>query len=129
MAAKKTRAQKMEEAVTAGNVKDVLRLTGKNMLDAQARSPGSFISPLFGIQNIAAVLKNRKASSNSTPTTTSDAEGDSSKSPAIVPRASNNWSDIVGSHFTDRGAKYYNEGGLVRGGGKAVKGRGRGKMV
>ena len=127
MAAKKTRAEKMEEAVAAGNVKDVLKFTGKNMLDAKARNPGALISPLFGIHNIAAVLKNRK--STTPPPEDKPDEEDKTQTPAITPRASNNWSDIVGSHFTDRGAKYYNEGGLVRGGGKAVKGRGRGKMV
>lgn len=36
------------------------------------------------------------------------------------------WEDIVGFHFPKPGMA---EGGLVRGGGKAIKGRGRGKMV
>lgn len=139
MAIKKTRAEKMEEAVEAGNVKKVLKLTGKNMLDAQARRPGSFISPLFGIKNISEVLKNRPPSSKppkeeDKPEADNDGPGkgppnNQPKNPAITPRASNSWADIVGSHFSDRNAKYYKEGGLVRGGGKAVKGRGRGKMV
>lgn len=40
---------------------------------------------------------------------------------------SNNWSDIVG-HYFPRGADNYKAGGLVRGGGVASKGRGRGRM-
>lgn len=43
--------------------------------------------------------------------------------------ASNNWPDIVKFYFPKGAGTQYKEGGLVRGGGKAVKGRGRGKFV
>ena len=43
--------------------------------------------------------------------------------------ASNNWPDIVAHYFPKGAGTQYNEGGLVRGGGCAAKGRGRGKIV
>ena len=42
---------------------------------------------------------------------------------------SNSWPDIVAHYFPKGAGTQYNEGGLVRGGGCAAKGRGRGKIV
>ena len=42
---------------------------------------------------------------------------------------SNNWPDIVAHYFPKGAGTQYNAGGLVRGGGCAAKGRGRGKIV
>ena len=42
---------------------------------------------------------------------------------------SNSWPHIVEFNFPKGAGKYYKDGGLVRGGGKATKGRGRGRMV
>ena len=43
--------------------------------------------------------------------------------------ASNNWPDIVKFYFPKGAGTQYKDGGLVRGGGCAAKGRGRGKIV
>ena len=43
--------------------------------------------------------------------------------------ASNNWPDIVAHYFPKGAGTQYKDGGLVRGGGCAAKGRGRGKIV
>ena len=48
--------------------------------------------------------------------------------PAGRPR-SNSWPDIVAHYFPKGAGDYYSEGGLVRGGGKAQKGKGRGRIV
>jgi len=55
--------------------------------------------------------------------------GGGGNAPLIGRPKSNSWEDIVAFNFPDGAGKYYKEGGLVRGGGKAVKGRGRGRMV
>lgn len=54
---------------------------------------------------------------------------DEDPKPEAVKPKSNSWVDIVAANFPSGAGKYYRDGGLVRGGGKAVKGRGRGKMV
>lgn len=45
-----------------------------------------------------------------------------------APAVPKRWPEIV-DHFFPRGGTGYKEGGLVRGGGAAVKGRGRGRIV
>lgn len=42
---------------------------------------------------------------------------------------SNSWPDIIKFNFPKGAGKQYKDGGLVRGGGKATKGRGRGRFV
>lgn len=54
---------------------------------------------------------------------------DENVDPSLARPKSNSWPDIVAFNFPKGAGKYYRDGGLVRGGGKAVKGRGRGKMV
>ena len=53
--------------------------------------------------------------------------------PPVTPEAtrpkSNSWPDIVANYFPKGAGTQYKDGGLVRGGGRAVKGRGRGKFV
>lgn len=122
--AKKT----LQELIDAGDVMGALKLEGQRQARAISAAGGKMFPNL---SSIASIWSQARKNAPAKPTEDKPAEEEkaSSTSPAIVPRASNNWSDIVGSHFSDRGAKYYNEGGLVRGGGKAVKGRGRGKMV
>ena len=57
-------------------------------------------------------------------------DGGSDGTPTTDSRpASNNWPDIVAHYFPKGAGTQYNEGGLVRGGGCAAKGRGRGKIV
>lgn len=48
--------------------------------------------------------------------------------PSIGRPKSNSWPDIVGFYFPEGAGNYYKDGGLVRGGGKALRGRGRGRM-
>lgn len=43
--------------------------------------------------------------------------------------ASNNWPDIVKFYFPKGAGTQYKEGGLVRGGGAAQRGKGRGRIV
>lgn len=123
--AKKT----LQELIDAGDVMGSL----KSVLQAQARGIAARGGKAFpSLSNIASVWAQARKNAPAKPPKEDEKppeEKAPAKNPAIVPRASNNWADIVGSHFEDRGGKYYNEGGLVRGGGKAVKGRGRGKMV
>lgn len=61
-----------------------------------------------------------------------DGSGDGAP-PPVTPEVSrpksNSWPDIVANYFPKGAGTQYKEGGLVRGGGKAVKGRGRGKFV
>ena len=49
--------------------------------------------------------------------------------PASLRPASNNWPDIVKFYFPKGAGNQYKEGGLVRGGGKAQRGSGRGRIV
>lgn len=49
--------------------------------------------------------------------------------PEVARPKSNSWPDIVANYFPKGAGTQYKEGGLVRGGGKAVRGRGRGKFV
>lgn len=56
-------------------------------------------------------------------------DGDGDTESSIGRPKSNSWPDIVAFNFPTGAGKYYKDGGLVRGGGKAVKGRGRGKIV
>jgi len=124
--AKKT----LQELIDAGDVMGALKLEGKRQAREIAAAGGKAFPNLSSIASIwSQARKNAPAKPSKEGDKPAEEEKAAAQGPAIVPRASNNWSDIVGSHFTDRGAKYYNEGGLVRGGGKAVKGRGRGKMV
>jgi hypothetical protein len=55
--------------------------------------------------------------------------GSGGTTPAGSRPASNNWPDIVAHYFPKGAGTQYNEGGLVRGGGCAAKGRGRGRIV
>ncbi len=60
--------------------------------------------------------------------------GDNPIKPPVAPMPpskpkSNSWPDIVAHYFPRGAGDYYNEGGLVRGGGKAQKGKGRGRIV
>lgn len=124
--AKKT----LQELIDAGDVMGAL----KSGLQTQARGIAARGNKAFpSLSSLASIWSQARKNAPAKPPKEGDKPAEEQKTPAknaaIVPRASNNWSDIVGSHFEDRGAKYYNEGGLVRGGGKAVKGRGRGKMV
>lgn len=127
--AKKT----LQELIDAGDVMGAL----KSGLKTQARGIAARGNKAFpSLSSLASIWSQARKNAPAKPPKDQppedkpgEEEKNLTKNPAITPRASNNWSDIVGSHFTDRGAKYYNEGGLVRGGGKAVKGRGRGKMV
>lgn len=48
--------------------------------------------------------------------------------PTAIRPATNSWQDIVSAYFPKTGGNVYKEGGLVRGGGAAQRGRGRGKM-
>jgi hypothetical protein len=52
-----------------------------------------------------------------------------SEDPASLRPASNNWPDIVKFYFPKGAGTQYKEGGLVRGGGAAQRGRGRGRIV
>lgn len=124
--AKKT----LQELIDAGDVMGAL----KSGLQTQARGIAARGNKAFpSLSSLASIWSQARKNAPAKPPKDQPPEDDkeekTAKNAAIVPRASNNWVDIVGSHFADRGAKYYNEGGLVRGGGKAVKGRGRGKMV
>ena len=56
---------------------------------------------------------------------TGDGSGGGGISTASVPKT---WPAIV-DHFFPNGGTGYKDGGLVRGGGRAQKGRGRGKIV
>lgn len=56
-------------------------------------------------------------------------DDDTDVDPSMGRPKSNSWPDIVAFNFPKGAGKYYKDGGLVRGGGKAVKGRGRGKIV
>lgn len=49
--------------------------------------------------------------------------------PASLRPASNNWPDIVKFYFPKGAGTQYKDGGLVRGGGKAQRGSGRGRIV
>ena len=48
--------------------------------------------------------------------------------PTAIRPATNSWQDVVSAYFPKTGGNVYKEGGLVRGGGAAQRGRGRGKM-
>jgi hypothetical protein len=56
-------------------------------------------------------------------------DGSGSATPVSSRPKSNNWPDIVAHYFPKGAGTQYNAGGLVRGGGCAAKGRGRGKVV
>jgi hypothetical protein len=62
-----------------------------------------------------------------------DGGSDDNAPPPVKPEPtrpkSNSWPDIVANYFPKGAGTQYKDGGLVRGGGKAVKGRGRGKFV
>lgn len=49
--------------------------------------------------------------------------------PASLRPASNNWPDIVKFYFPKGAGTQYKDGGLVRGGGAAQRGKGRGRIV
>ena len=108
-------------------------------------------SQLAGITKPNYVPPASNASSNTTSNTTSNTSSGTSNtaplptSPVTAPSyvGSSDWDDIV-SHYFPKGAgnyrdggkvksskpaQTYADGGLVRGGGKALRGRGRGKMV
>lgn len=57
-----------------------------------------------------------------------DGSGGGTTSTLTKPK-SNNWPDIVSFYFPEGARTQYKAGGLVRGGGAATKGRGRGRIV
>lgn len=127
--AKKTLQELIDEGDVMGSLKAGLKTQARGI----AARGGKAFPSLSSIASIWSQARNNapaKPPKDPPPEDKPDDEDKAlAKNPAIVPRASNSWADIVGSHFSDRNAKYYKEGGLVRGGGKAVKGRGRGKIV
>lgn len=103
-------------------------------------------SQLAGITKPNYVPPASNASSNTTSNTSSSVSGAPlPTSPVTAPSyvGSNEWEDIVDHYFPKGAGNYrdggkvkrskpaqtYADGGLVRGGGKALRGRGRGKMV
>lgn len=89
---------------------------------------------------------NSNNSSNNSNNSSNNSNGSSGTTPKVPDYVgSNEWSDIVAHYFPKGAGNYYKEGGkvsrskpasqtyadggLVRGGGKAQRGRGRGRMV
>lgn len=66
---------------------------------------------------------------NNTPVKTpAGAATQATPTPTAIRPKSNEWKDIVKAYFPKTGGDVYKDGGLVRGGGMAQRGRGRGKM-
>lgn len=66
--------------------------------------------------------------SNTTSTTTPGSATQATPKPTAIRPKSNKWEDIVKAYFPKTGGNVYKDGGIVRGGGAAQRGRGRGKM-
>lgn len=122
----------INKLIKEGKVKDAMELESKRQLQARGRTGGA-----PNIMSLMGVLMRARKNAPDKP----DKDEPDKEDPPLPPLLdngvdyansrpkSNSWPDIIGFNFPKGAGKQYKDGGLVRGGGKAVKGRGRGKMV
>lgn len=122
----------LQELIDAGDVMGALSLEGKRQGRAIAGAGGKMFPNLLSIASIWGQARKNKADKppekEDPPLPPTDGSGDGTTPTSAKPK-SNSWPDIVAFNFPEGARKQYKDGGLVRGGGKATKGRGRGRMV
>lgn len=111
----------IQEAIKAGKTGQAMKLELKRQALAARRTGGApnIMSIMSVFSKARKNAPDREDDSDPTPDPTPD--------PPLPPAKpiSNNWEDIVGHYFPKKTMK---DGGLVRGGGVAQRGKGRGKM-
>lgn len=111
----------IEQAIEDDDRKKALKLELKRQARAISAAGGkAFINPISIMSVFARTSGGKKDKEPDKP-------DDPTPDPPLTPTkpTSSNWEDIVGHYFPKKTMK---DGGLVRGGGVAQRGKGRGKM-
>lgn len=111
----------IEQAIEDDDRKKALKLEAKRQAAAKAAAGGHAFPNVMSYMSIFARTSGKKKDKEP------DKPDDPTPDPPLTPTkpTSNNWEDIVGHYFPKKTMK---DGGLVRGGGVAQRGKGRGKM-
>lgn len=107
----------IEQAIEDGDRKKALKLELKRQALAMRRTGGA--------PNIMSFMSVFSKARKNAPDREDDSDPTPDPPPTPTKPTSNNWEDIVGHYFPKKTMK---DGGLVRGGGVAQRGKGRGKM-
>lgn len=122
----------IDKLIKEGKVGQAMKLESKRQLQAMGRTGGA-----PNIMSLMGVLARARKNAPDKP----DKDEPEKEDPPLPPLVdngvdyasgrpkSNSWSDIVAFNFPKGAGKQYKDGGLVRGGGCAAKGRGRGRIV
>lgn len=117
----------IDKLIKEGKVGQAMKLESKRQLQAMGRTGG-----FPNVMSLMAVLARARKNAPDEP------PKEDPPLPPLVDNGvdyasgrpkSNSWSDIVAFNFPKGAGKQYKDGGLVRGGGCAAKGRGRGRIV